>query len=88
MSFDIYMKWKLDYSIFVLDIRFFLDRLELQINQENIHSTFTVLKVLLALKLNIRSKNSNIKSEKVRLNAECLENLAVSSKLSKYLSQN
>ena len=36
MSFDIFMKWKLDYSTFVLHIQFFLDSLQFQINQENI----------------------------------------------------
>ena len=35
-SFDIYMKWKLDYSIFILHIQFFLDSLEFQVNQVNI----------------------------------------------------
>ena len=50
VSFDIYMKWKLDYSIFVLHINFFLDDLEFQVNQENIHLTLTMLKVVLALK--------------------------------------
>ena len=36
MSFDTYMKWKLDYSLFVLHTQFFLDDLEFQVNQENI----------------------------------------------------
>ena len=49
MSFDIYMKWKLGYSIFILHIQFFLDSLEFQVNQENIHLTFTIMKVVLAL---------------------------------------
>ena len=35
MSFDIYLKWKLDYSIFILHIQFFLDSLKVQVNQEN-----------------------------------------------------
>ena len=34
MSFDMYMKWKLDYSIIILHIQFILDSLEFQINQE------------------------------------------------------
>ena len=47
-SFDIYMKWKLDYFIFVLHIQFFIESLEFQVNQENIH--LTTLKVVLTLK--------------------------------------
>ena len=50
MSFEIYMKWKFDYSMFVWHIQFFLDSLEIQANQENIHSTLTIQKVALALK--------------------------------------
>ena len=50
MSFDIYTKWKFDYSIFILHIQFFLDSLELHVDQENIHPTLTILKVVLALK--------------------------------------
>ena len=50
MSFDMRMKWKLDYSIFVLHIQFFLDSLEFQVNQENIHLTLITLNVVLALK--------------------------------------
>ena len=49
MSFDIYLKWKLDYSLFVLHIQFFLDSLEFQVNQENVQPTLTTLKVVLAL---------------------------------------
>ena len=41
---DIYMKWKLDYLIFVLHIQFFLDSLEFQVNQENLHPTLTLSK--------------------------------------------
>ena len=38
---------------------FFLDRLELKVNQENIHVTLTILKVVLALKvLHVFFKNS------------------------------
>ena len=48
MSFDIYMKWKLDYSIFVLHIQFFLESLEFQVNQENIHQTLTIMEVVSA----------------------------------------
>ena len=44
------MKWKLDYSIFILYIQFFLDSLEFQVNQESIHLSLTILKVVLALK--------------------------------------
>ena len=51
MSLEIYMEWKLDYSIFVLYIQFFLDSLEFQVNQENIHATLTILKVFLSLNL-------------------------------------
>ena len=36
--------------MFVLHIQFFLDNLEFQVNQENIHPTLTMLKVALALK--------------------------------------
>ena len=50
MSFHIYLKWKLDYSIFLLHIQFFLNSLEFQVNQKNIHPTLTILKVVLALK--------------------------------------
>ena len=49
LSFDIYMKWKRDYSIFALDINFFVDSLEFQLNQENIHMTLNIQKVVLAL---------------------------------------
>ena len=49
LSFDIYMKWKRDYSIFALDIKFFVDSLEFQLNQENIHMTLNIQKVVLAL---------------------------------------
>ena len=49
MSFDIYMKGKLDYSTFILHIQFFLDNLEFQVNHENTHPTLTILKVVLAL---------------------------------------
>ena len=37
MSFDIYMKWKFDYSLSVLHFQFLLKGLEFQVNQENIH---------------------------------------------------
>ena len=50
MSFDISMKWKLGYSVFIIQNQFFLDSLEFQVNQENIHSTLTMLKVVLTLK--------------------------------------
>ena len=50
MNFDIYMKWKLDYSTFVWHIQFFLDSLEIQANQGNIHPTLTMQKVVLTLK--------------------------------------
>ena len=50
MSFDIYMKWKLDYSLFALHVQYFLDSLEFQVIQENIHQTSTILQVVLALK--------------------------------------
>ena len=40
MSSDNYMKWKLDYFIFILHIQFFLDGLEFQVNQENISRIF------------------------------------------------
>ena len=53
MSFDIYFKWTLDYSIFVLHVQFFLDSLEFQVNLENIYPALTegCLKVVSALKL-------------------------------------
>ena len=51
MSLEIYMEWKLDYSIFVLHIQFFLDSLEFQVNQEIIHATLTIPKVFLSLNL-------------------------------------
>ena len=51
MSFDIYRKWKLGYSIFVLHIHLFLDGLEFQANQENIYQTLLILKVVLTLKI-------------------------------------
>ena len=41
---DIYIKQKLDYAIFVLDVKFFLDNLTFQVNQENIYLTLTILK--------------------------------------------
>ena len=47
VGFDIYLKWKLDYSIFVLHIQFF--PVEFQVNQQNIHPTLTILKFVLAL---------------------------------------
>ena len=53
MSFDIYMKSKLDYSIWVLHIQFFLDSLEIQANQGSIHPTLTIQKVFLALNVEI-----------------------------------
>ena len=31
MSFDIYMKWKVGYSVFVIHIQFVLDGLEFQV---------------------------------------------------------
>ena len=49
--FDIYMKLKLDYSIFVLHIQFYQDSMEFQVNQEMVHPTLTILKVVLTLKL-------------------------------------
>ena len=51
LSFDIYiyMKWERDCSIFALDIKFFVDSLEFQLNQENIHMTLNIQKVVLAL---------------------------------------
>ena len=45
------MKLKLDYSIFVLHIQFYQDSMEFQVNQEMVHPTLTILKVVLALKL-------------------------------------
>ena len=51
MCFYIYMKWNPDYSIFVWYIQYFLDSLEFQENQENIHPNFTILKVVLSLPL-------------------------------------
>ena len=50
MSFDMEMKWKLDYSIFVLHIQFIRDSLEFQVNQENNYPTLTIVKVVLDLK--------------------------------------
>ena len=50
MSFDIYMKWKLDYSIFVWHIQFVLDSLEIQANQGNIRPTIAIEKVVFAPK--------------------------------------
>ena len=49
MSFDIYMEWKLDYSRFASHIPFFLDSVEVQANQRNIHPTLTIQKVVLVL---------------------------------------
>ena len=43
------MAWKFDYSILALNIQFFLDSLEFQINHENIHPTLTIVKVASAL---------------------------------------
>ena len=43
------MKWERDCSIFALDIKFFVDSLEFQLNQENIHMTLNIQKVVLAL---------------------------------------
>ena len=51
MSFDIYFKWTLDYSIFVLHVQFFLDSLEFQVNLGNIYPALTMLRVVSALKL-------------------------------------
>ena len=51
MCFDIYMKWKLDYRIFVLHVQFAQESLEFQVNHENIHPILTILKVSLALNL-------------------------------------
>ena len=42
---------KFDYSILVLLNQFFLDSVELQVNQENIPSTLAILKVVLFLKI-------------------------------------
>ena len=53
MSFDICMKLKLDYSIFALQIQFFPDSLEFQVNQENIHPTLTILKDVWTLKMTV-----------------------------------
>ena len=53
MSFDIYMKLKIYYSIFVLHIQIFLDSLEFQVNQEDIHLILNILKVVLALKTSL-----------------------------------
>ena len=50
MIFDIYIKWKLDYSLFVQFVQFFRDSLEIQANQWNIHPTLAIQKVVLALK--------------------------------------
>ena len=55
MSFEIYMKWKLDYFIFIRYIQFFLDSFffvvdRIQANQGNICSTLTIQKNALALK--------------------------------------
>ena len=51
MSFDIYFKWTLDYSIFVLHVQFFLDSLEFQVNLGNIYPALIMLRVVSALKL-------------------------------------
>ena len=47
------MKWwnEMKAWLFVLNIQFFLDSLEFQVNQENIAPTLSVLKVFLALKM-------------------------------------
>ena len=69
MSFDIYMKWKLHYSIFVWYIQFFLNSLEIQANQVNIHLTLTIQKFVLALngkeifKFKVSNKNLNFPSQ-------------------------
>ena len=48
------MKWwnEMKAWLFVLNIQFFLDSLEFQVNQENIVPTLSVLKVFLALRWN------------------------------------
>ena len=43
------MALKFAYSRLVLYIQFFLDSLELQVNQENIHPLLTIVKVAIAL---------------------------------------
>ena len=43
------MKRNFDYFVLVLDIQFFLDSLEFQVNQENIHLTLTIVKFVSAL---------------------------------------
>ena len=65
MSFDIYMKWKLDYSTFVLHIQFILDSLEIQANHGNIHPTLTIQKVILALNDNCKTFFKNDQFEEV-----------------------
>ena len=48
-NFIHYEFWYLYYSLFFVHIHFFLDSLEFQVNQENIHPTLTMLKVVIAL---------------------------------------
>ena len=57
INFDTYIKLKLDYSIFVSHIQYFLDSLECQVNPENIHPTLTKPNVVLALKFNENKKS-------------------------------
>ena len=61
LSFDIHMKWKFGYSIFVSHIQFFLHSLEFQENQENIHPILLILKVVIALPLSeLQSANEKL----------------------------
>ena len=59
MSFYIYIKWKFDYPLFVRHIQFFLDSLEIQANQRNIHTTLTIQKVVLVLNDNCKKNFKN-----------------------------
>ena len=77
MNFDIYIKQKLDYFIFVLHIYFFLDNLEFQVNQENIHPTLTILKVVLGLKGVISREFKRI-NEVLQASVKLSENLWLS----------
>ena len=55
VGFYIHTKWKPDYSLFVFHIQFVRDSLDFQLNQEKIHATLTILKVVLDLKFYLSS---------------------------------
>ena len=58
MTFDISMKRKPGCSIFALHIQFFIDSLEFEVIQENIHPNITKVKLVLAVQVNLKSKKT------------------------------